>query len=363
MQTVFSHIIQKRFSRENEDVATDALAFVLHSSESVRNGMMRLIRSVAPSMPSLHFRTQQTEGNIRPDMWGYDDAEARVFIENKFWAGLTDNQPVSYLMQLAEYTQPTVLFVVVPDAREQTMLHELNRRLKDKGISTTDTELMSDNLVHSSATDIGPILALTSWTRLLSSLELEVADDPSARSDLLQLRALCEAADNDAFVPITADEVTDQRIPALIFQLNTVVQASVDLAVTEGVLNLNGLRPQASWERFGRYARIKSENGEHQVGVWIGIHFGYWKKHGITPFWLLFSGDWGRFLEVRSFLEPWDIKEGVFTTLENGEFAVAIDIAIGEDKDQVVRRVVDRFKGIAEVLSPLNKKTVQLKPE
>jgi hypothetical protein len=27
MQTVFSHIIQKRFSRVNEDVATDALAY------------------------------------------------------------------------------------------------------------------------------------------------------------------------------------------------------------------------------------------------------------------------------------------------------------------------------------------------
>jgi hypothetical protein len=35
---------------------------------------------------------------------------------------------------------------------------------------------------------------------LLSALELEIADDPSARSDLLQLRALCKAADSDAFI-------------------------------------------------------------------------------------------------------------------------------------------------------------------
>ena len=109
MQTVFSHIVQKRFSQVNEDVATDALAFVLHSSESARNGMMKLLRGVAPNMPGLRFRTQQTEGSIRPDMWGYDEGEPRVFVENKFWAGLTDNQPVSYLRQLSEYTQPTVL--------------------------------------------------------------------------------------------------------------------------------------------------------------------------------------------------------------------------------------------------------------
>ncbi len=207
MQTVFSHIVQKRFSRVNEDVATDALAFVLHSSESARNGMMRFLRGSAPNLPSLRFRTQQTEGSIRPDMWGYDEAEPRVFVENKFWAGLTDNQPVSYLKQLAGYTQPTILLVVVPDAREQTMRRELSRRLQDGGISTTDRDTTSDSIVNSITTEIGPILAITSWTRLLSVLELEVANDPSARSDLLQLRALCEAADSDAFIPILSVEV------------------------------------------------------------------------------------------------------------------------------------------------------------
>jgi hypothetical protein len=140
-------------------------------------------------------------------MWGYDEAEPRVFVENKFWAGLTDNQPVSYLKQLAGYTQPTILLVVVPDAREQTMRRELSRRLQDGGISTTDRDTTSDSIVNSITTEIGPILAITSWTRLLSVLELEVANDPSARSDLLQLRALCEAADSDAFIPILSVEV------------------------------------------------------------------------------------------------------------------------------------------------------------
>ncbi len=31
MQTVFSHVIQKRFSQVNEDVATDALAFIRYN--------------------------------------------------------------------------------------------------------------------------------------------------------------------------------------------------------------------------------------------------------------------------------------------------------------------------------------------
>lgn len=355
MQTVFSYIVQKRFSQVNEDVATDALAFILHSSESARNGMMRFLRGIAPNMPSLRFRTQQTEGNIRPDMWGYDEAEPRVFVENKFWAGLTDNQPVSYLRQLAEYTQPTILFVVVPDAREQTMRQELTHRLQDAGISTTNRDTASDSIVHSVTTEIGPILALTSWTRLLSALELEVADDPSARSDLLQLRALCKAADSDAFVPISSAELSDQRIPAFILQLNTIVQASVDLAVTEGVLNLKGTNPQASAERIGRYAYF---GNERRAGLWLGIHFGLWKKHGGTPLWGVFSpGNFGLAHEVRALLEPWAAQQGVFTTDQDDNFVVALDIACGEEKDMVVRGLVDRLKEIADVLYVLSPKT------
>jgi hypothetical protein len=284
------------------------------------------------------------------DMWGYDEAEPRVFVENKFWAGLTENQPVSYLQQLAKYRQPTILLVVVPEAREQTLWREINRRLKEAGILPIDQETAAGGLVLSISTEIGPIIAITTWTRLLSVLELEVADDPSTRSDLLQLRALCEAADNDAFVPISSAEVSDRRTPAFILQLTSIWQACVDLAVTENILTTRGLLPQASSERIGRYVRF----GEKGVVVWLGIHFVFWKKHGETPLWLLFPEDQiKRFPEVRPLLESWAAKEGILLTFQNDELAVGVDIALGEDKDQVVRYVVDCLKRIAGVLSVL----------
>ena len=357
MQTVFSHIVQKRFSNVNEDVATDALSFILHSSESARNGMMKFLRGIVADMPDLQFRTQQTEGSVRPDMWGFHEAEPRVFIENKFWAGLTENQPVSYLRQLAEHTQPTVLLVVVPDAREQTLWRELVRRLEDAGISVAARDPAA-GIVDSMATGIGPILALTSWTKLFAALEFEAADDPGSRSDLLQLRALCDAADSEAFVPVSSEEVTDQRTPAFMLQLSSIVQASVELAVTEGVLNIRGFMPQASWERIGRYASLSDEQG---VGAWLGIHFGLWKTHGGTPLWLVFApSEWSRADDVRLLLEPWAAKKGIPTTRHSDEFAVPVDIAVGEDKDQVVRVIVDRLKEIAAVLSELKGKTVGL---
>ena len=115
-------------------------------------------------------------------MWGYDEAQPRVLVENKFWAGLTENQPVSYLETLAKYPQPTVLLVVAPEARVETLWRELKGRLKAAEISASDGTPVA-SIVYSLTTDIGPILALTSWTRVVFALEQEAANEPSALSD------------------------------------------------------------------------------------------------------------------------------------------------------------------------------------
>ncbi len=150
--------------------------------------MTKLLRGIAPDLPTLRFKTQQTEGSIRPDMWGLADSQPRVFVENKFWAGLTDNQPVSYLKQLAAYTQPTVLLVIAPAARERTLWRELTQRLATAAIGISD-RMSAAGIPASLDTLLGPVLAITSWTSVLSVLEHECVDDPVARGDLVQIRA------------------------------------------------------------------------------------------------------------------------------------------------------------------------------
>jgi ACT domain-containing protein len=68
--------------------------------------------------------------------------------------------------------------------------------------------------------------------------------------------------------------------------------------------------------------------------------------------------EFGRAPEVRLLLEPWSGKKGVPTIRHNNEFAVPVDITVGEDKDQVIRAIVDRLKEIGAVLSELKGKTV-----
>jgi hypothetical protein len=232
MRTVFSHIIQKRFSAVNDDVATDALAFVLESSDAARRGMV---------------------------------------------------------------------------------------------------------------------------------LEHESLDDPRARGDLTQLRGLCDAADGEAFTPASKEQLSDQRMPAFIIELSAVVRAAVDLAVTENVLSINKLRPAASWEWIGRYAWV----GDRGAGAWFGIHFGLWKAHGATPLWLLFwDTEFGRVHEVRRLIEPWAAKNHKLAVTVNREFAIALDVAAGQEKESVVRDLVEQLRAIAQVLNALPpKSTASVEPE
>ncbi len=372
MNTVFSHIIQKSFSNQYENIATDALAFILNSSESAKHGLMKLLRGINSDLPgNLQFCTQQTEGEARPDMRGDDGMVTRVFIENKFWAGLTENQPVTYLKRLAEHPQSSVLLMVVPAARESTVWRELMRSLAESNISISNRE-NSVGVFRSLGTNLGPALALTSWARLLSAIEAELEEEPDTKNDLKQLRSLCDSADSHAFQPMSRIEVTDQRTPALLLQLSEIVQEAVDLAVSDtsnkkGFLSTNTSKEENSkkgrltqthtWSSIGRYVCFPEAQS---VGAWIGTDFQLWKEHGLTPLWLIFNEwEFGRAPEVRSLLDPWATRNNVFAinhylgSKDGNVYAVAIELPTGEEKDQVVRSVVNQLRNIAEPLAKL----------
>jgi hypothetical protein len=265
-------------------------------------------------------------------------------------AGLTENQPVNYLKLLAGYSQASVLLVVVPAAREETLWRELLNRLKNANIALSSRGT-SAGVVRSVKTEIGTTLALISWGKLLSAIEAELTDE-SAKNDLRQLKSLYDAADeSQAFKPFSSTELMDQQTPSFILQLSTIVQEAVELAVTKGILSIERVNPQSDWERIGRYAWFSTRNG---AGVWFGTHLKLWRKHGGTPLWLVFHAtNFGRALEVGPLLEPWAARNGVFSANEDDQFAIAIDLVTGEEKDEVIRSIVDRLRSIAEVLSKL----------
>jgi hypothetical protein len=137
-------------------------------------------------------------------------------------------------------------------------------------------------------------------------------------------------------------------------QLGSILQASLDLAASEGVLRTAGLMPMSNWNGFGRYVATFGAD------PWFGVRFDLWKTHGVTPLWLLIFSSTGKKMlarnpEIRPSLESWAANNGGFVTVfEKGGLAIAVDIATGEDKDRVVRGIVDQLKAIVDVVSVLN---------
>jgi hypothetical protein len=362
MSTVFSHIVQKRLSRQNENVATEALSYILRNSPAASNNLMAFLHGIAPELPKeLWFQPQQTDGNARPDMWGYDANVPRVFIENKFWAGLTENQPVPYLELLSKHPQPTLLLMVVPEVRQEMVWRELRSRVDAAKLSTAKLDVASIG-VRAMTVESGRILALTSWKTLLDAISKELSEESQAGKDIDQLRSLCDAADNEAFLPIAPAEVTDQRMPAFFLQLNLIVQDAVERAVTRGILSKRDLRekdpkkgillPESSWSYIGRYIFFLGAD----VGAWFGTDFMLWKEHGYSPLWVTFSSSkWGRGRDVHKLLEPWANGNGVPSKWRDteDEFAVGIKLVTGEEKEAVIASVAEQMAAIASALSPL----------
>jgi hypothetical protein len=111
---LFGHLVS-RFSTHPENLATEALAFILNRSATMREELRNLFGRTGIELPPLaRFRSQagDDQGNI-PDLIGLDATGVeRLFIENKFWAGLTENQPAGYLERLSANDSGLLIFIV-----------------------------------------------------------------------------------------------------------------------------------------------------------------------------------------------------------------------------------------------------------
>ena len=98
--SVLAHVVLGG-SFPNEPAATQALAFILNSSPDIARAFIAMLREANIEFEPGHIRAELGHEDSRPDLTIHDgDGHVRAFVENKFWAGLTDGQPVSYLGDL-----------------------------------------------------------------------------------------------------------------------------------------------------------------------------------------------------------------------------------------------------------------------
>lgn len=132
MSSVLGHLALA-FAPSPENLATEALAYVLGRSRSARDTLSGLawdLTSLPPTPLVFHTQAGRSDGSI-PDLVGEDVyGNQHLVIEAKFWAGLTDRQPINYLDRLP--TPGGLVLVIAPERRFETLWPELQQRIKPR---------------------------------------------------------------------------------------------------------------------------------------------------------------------------------------------------------------------------------------
>ena len=113
-----------RIGASPEPAATQALAYILRSSEDVGKAFATLVSQTGVTpVQTGRIAAEERYGDCIPDLTITDTADAvRIFVENKFWAGLTEAQPGAYLNELPA---EGVLLFIVPHRRIPSVWGEL----------------------------------------------------------------------------------------------------------------------------------------------------------------------------------------------------------------------------------------------
>ena len=256
--------IARRYIGGREDVATDALAFILNRCDGVRRAFADFLGdgdAAPPAIAEVATRHTLPSGAI-PDMVCFDEAgEVLAFVESKFWAPLQCSQPVEYWKALPA-DAPSVLLFIAPDYRVTAtgeLWDELVRRLAKAGCELGESE-RSDGLITALAENPPRRLMLCSWGLLLGRLAL-AAKDGQAAYDIAQLQGLAESVIRGSTLP------EDDAVKYIVGQ-------AVSRAVQMGWADTSGFR--AGFLRLaGAYARLgKIDRMAKELGIPFCLTFG-----------------------------------------------------------------------------------------
>jgi hypothetical protein len=339
--SILSHLAM-RFSAHPENIATEALAYILHISSPARVALSAILSGFCTDTGStelLYASQIASEDRSRPDLIGRDrDGVVRLILEAKFWAGLTEAQPTQYLQSLPA---PGVLLFIAPEARLDLLWPELRTRLRENGLEMVEdgTELVRMIQVQ------GRTLALMSWRVLLNNLlaATENSGELSSAADVRQLIALCERMDTEAFLPLTSEELTAINGRRTV-QFGELASSITDELVARGEARVKGLRAAAGNGWYGRYLILRG------YGCLLYFSAELWAEWGQSPLWITIK-------EVKR--QEWVANQRIASALQAAGMAfwfdedgahVPLRLPTGTELDEVRRSVLSQ---IGEIFAAL----------
>jgi hypothetical protein len=341
--------IALRLSAHPENTATEALRYTLSEHVEAWSAVRRFLASSGVELPeSLAFSTQQVaDDESTPDLVGTDSDGAGVFVlEAKFWAGLTPNQPGSYLRNLPS-AKPGVVLVVAPTRRLETLWPKLVRATEAAGFDVSELSDPSTGLRCAAVTP-DHFLAMCSWRALLGQLtrEGQVESDARLLNDVDQLSGLCERMDSEAFLPLRPEDLSSAT-GSRIQQLADLVDSVVAELVADHEADTKNLTTGGRQSAYGRYFYLGS------TACFLALWPALWAKYGDLPFWLTVTDkDWKDRPHVSKALREGLAGSTHLVVDAWGRPAVSIDLPTGVERQEVVYAVIDQVKSIVSLCVP-----------
>ena len=344
-QTLLAHLaLQKKFSDKYENIAVEALGHILSTSPAAVRALEDVLQTGGAAIGEIARVETQASGEegTRPDLAGRDtEGVERVLIEAKFGAGLTENQPVTYLERLPE-NQSSVLLFVAPAERLESLWTELCRLVAEAEI------VLSSGPLRSATTSGKRRLMLISWTDLLDRMapRASTSRESHTESDIHQLRGLAEQMDKEVFLPLRPEELGPE-FPCRLRSLEQLVDNVIErLEQKELAAKVKGGASRSN-TAYGERLQLSG------AGAWFGIDHWKWAEvRDTTPLWLHFNAAWHSvqpFSEIRECLQP--LGPELF---EDGDDVLVVPIypPVSVEYDAVLNAVVARIKEVAELINP-----------
>jgi hypothetical protein len=265
-----------RIKGSQEDIASEGLVYILNRSKAARDVIGRIIKSdLGLDLPDLTYVSQNTGIKLeRPDVTGCDDnGQERVIFEAKFWASLTDNQPVEYLNRLKENS---ALIFVCPTLRVRPIFDAVLSRLRSASYNFIDKpEKHILNLEHNR------YIIIKTWDEILGGIKLALSQDnnPSLLSDIDQIIGFCNTIDNEAFLPISSDDLSPKYARRINSYYDLIDKVTDELKKRK-IADTVGLKATGQKYGYTRYFSVRN------YGLALNVKFESWARDADTPFWV-----------------------------------------------------------------------------
>ena len=318
-----------------EDVATDALRFILSRSKVAQATLAEFLGDGHAPLPIAGVQSWlATEHGAVPDLACIDTGgEVVALIESKFWAPLTRHQPVTYWETLPADKPSALLFLAPDDRINQGSLWDAITDRLDRAGHELGTSHLEHNLKIAIAKDGHRRLVLASWSLLLDRIAQQVlaAGNQRAWFEIGELQGLAATA-------IAGDN------PRRDGNLKTLIAKTVKQVEQSGWADTSGLTVGQGYSYYVRYLRLAGAD------AWLGIDYKTADQMPDKPLWLSFypsSTSRVGLDEIRSRLG--DVGS-LGLEWRPDEICIPIELPAGADQEVTLSTVVSTLEHIAKLI-------------